>query len=88
MVVGDETLAQRVRLLRQALDEDSQSPRYFSSVRGRGYRLICDVKPIAEVGGRNKTKSGLIGAVLLSVTVAALWLFNEQRYGFTSHIRR
>ena len=44
VVVGDETLAQRVRLLRRALDEDSQNPRFITSVRGRGYRLICPVE--------------------------------------------
>ena len=51
VVVGDETLSQRVRLLRQALDEDSQNPRYFSSVRGHGYRLICDVTPASNAAG-------------------------------------
>ena len=71
VVVGDEALAQRVRLLRQALDEDSQSPRYFSSVRGRGYRLICDVKPIGEGAARGKTSFGLIGAALVSSSPAS-----------------
>ena len=53
VVVSDETLAQRVRLLRQALGEDSQNPRYIASVRGRGYRLICEVKyPGEELGAR------------------------------------
>ena len=79
VVVGDETLAQRVRLLRQALDEDSQNPRYFSSVRGRGYRLICDVTPIGEVAGRRKSRSSLIGLALISVAVAAFWFFNGLR---------
>jgi len=79
VVVGDETLAQRVRLLRQALDEDSQHPRYFSSVRGRGYRLICDVIPIGEVDGRSKSMTGLIGLALVSVAVAAFWFFNGLR---------
>ena len=79
VVVGDETLAQRVRLLRQALDEDSQNPRYFSSVRGRGYRLICDVTPISEVAGRRKSRPSLIGLALISVAVAAFWFFNGLR---------
>ena len=48
VVVGDETLSQRVRLLRQALGEDGQDPRYISSVRGRGYRLLCDIEPVQE----------------------------------------
>ncbi len=74
-VVSDETLAQRVRLLRQALGEDSQNPRYFSSVRGRGYRLICDVKPLGEAASQHKTRSRLIGAALLAF--AALLFLNE-----------
>ena len=48
VVVSDETLAQRVRLLRQALGDDSNDPRYFTAVRGRGYRLIAPVLPKVE----------------------------------------
>lgn len=79
VVVGDEALAQRVRLLRQALGEDSQQPRYFSSVRGRGYRLLCDVQSIRATEEQDKTKFGLIGVALVSVTIAALWFFNAQQ---------
>jgi DNA-binding winged helix-turn-helix (wHTH) protein len=61
VVVGDETLAQRVRLLRQALGENSQSPRYFESVRGRGYRLIFDAKPVSGMAARNWTSVVLVG---------------------------
>ena len=75
VVVSDETLAQRVRLLRQALGEDSQNPRYFSSVRGRGYRMICDVKPLGDPASSNKTRNGLMGAALLAIV--ALLFFNN-----------
>ncbi len=75
VVVSNETLAQRVLLLRQAFGEDSQNPRYFSSVRGRGYRMICDVTPVGEAARRSKAKHGLIGAVLLAI--AALLFFNN-----------
>lgn len=55
VVVSDETLAQRVRLLRQALAEDAAQPRYISAVRGRGYRLLCAVeelaRPVAKLPG-------------------------------------
>ncbi|TQV86659.1 winged helix-turn-helix domain-containing protein [Aliikangiella coralliicola] len=44
MVVGDETLKQRVRLLRKALGDNAQSPKYIGVVRGRGYRLLPEVK--------------------------------------------
>lgn len=41
-VVNEETVTQRVKLLRQALGDDSRRPRYIRSVRGQGYQL-CDV---------------------------------------------
>lgn len=40
-VVSDETVTQRVKLLRQALSDDSKRPRYVRSVRGRGYGLCA-----------------------------------------------
>ena len=36
VVVSDEALMQRVKLLRQAIGDDGQQPRYIASVRGRG----------------------------------------------------
>ncbi len=38
--VSDATLQQRVKLLRRALNDDSDTPRYIATVRGRGYRLL------------------------------------------------
>ena len=70
VVVGDETLAQRVRLLRQALGEGSQGSKYISSVRGRGYRMICDVTLWAAAEQKSKKHWGLrvaLAAVLLSI---------------------
>jgi TolB-like protein/DNA-binding winged helix-turn-helix (wHTH) protein len=39
-VVNAETVAKRVELVRQALGDDSQEPRYLAGVRGHGYRLL------------------------------------------------
>lgn len=47
-VVGEETVTQRVKLLRQALGDDGRRPRYLRSVRGRGYQL-CSVPLRVEV---------------------------------------
>ena len=35
-VVNEETVTQRVKLLRQALGDDARRPRYLRSVRGQG----------------------------------------------------
>lgn len=43
LVVGPETVSQRVKLLRASLDDDPKVPRYVLGVRGRGYRLLPEV---------------------------------------------
>jgi len=42
-VIGDETLKQRVKLLRKVLGDDATNPFYIESVRGRGYRILPEV---------------------------------------------
>ncbi len=42
-VIGDETLKQRIKLLRKSLGDDASAPSYIEAVRGRGYRLIPKV---------------------------------------------
>jgi TolB-like protein/Tfp pilus assembly protein PilF len=45
LVVSPETVNKRVNLLRDALGDDPQVPRYIAGVRGRGYRLVAAVVP-------------------------------------------
>ena len=83
VVVSDETLAQRVRLLRQSLNEDSQNPRYIASVRGRGYRLICPVEALGPesfpVGRRNRWPllAAAAASAILGVWIATSNLQNR-----------
>jgi len=44
-IVTPETVAKRVNLLRVALGDSAQEPRYIAGVRGRGYRLVAVVSP-------------------------------------------
>jgi len=48
LVIAPETIVQRVKLVRSALGDDPRAPRYIAGVRGRGYRLVAQVRPIAE----------------------------------------
>jgi len=43
VVVNDETVSQRVKLLRAALEDDPRHPRYIGVSRGRGYRIVGQV---------------------------------------------
>ena len=52
LVVSPETVSQRVKLLRDALGDDPRAPRYIAGLRGRGYRLIPEVRSVEEVPSR------------------------------------
>lgn len=79
-VVTPETITQRVRLLRQALGDDAQDPRYIGLIRGEGYRLLAEVSEVASdtvSAGRSSAapaalRRGLALAALLLVAVTFL----------------
>jgi DNA-binding winged helix-turn-helix (wHTH) protein len=70
----------RVGLLREAIGDDAEHPRYVSVVRGRGYRLIPPVEidlpgPAMEAGdieaaGASSRRKVALFAVALTVVVA------------------
>jgi len=51
LVVTPETIVQRVKLLRSDLGDDPRAPRYIEGVRGRGYRLVAEVRALTERQG-------------------------------------
>lgn len=48
LVITPETIVQRVKLLRDALDDEPHAPRYIEGVRGRGYRMVAKVRPLPQ----------------------------------------
>jgi DNA-binding winged helix-turn-helix (wHTH) protein len=51
LVITPETIVQRVKLLRSALGDDPHAPRYIEGVRGRGYRMVAEVRRLTERQG-------------------------------------
>ncbi len=47
LVVTPETVSQRIKLVRDALGDDSHAPRYIAGVRGRGYRMVAPVSALS-----------------------------------------
>src|SRR3984893_2379711 len=48
IIVSPETVSQRIKLLRDALDDDSRVPRYIAGLRGRGYQMVAAVEEIID----------------------------------------
>ena len=79
LVVSPETVSQRVKLLRDALGDDSKSPRYIAVVRLRGYRLVPVVARLAGPGApieatpkaRWRFGAGALGIIAAAVLSAA-----------------
>ena len=74
-IVNEETVTQRVRLLRQSLGDDGRNPRYLRSVRGRGYQLCVAPQRIDEtesnVASRTPSKRGLVIASCVAIGLIA-----------------
>jgi DNA-binding winged helix-turn-helix (wHTH) protein len=49
-VAFEDGLNTAMRKLREALDDDPQSPRYIETFRGRGYRFLTSVEPVKAEG--------------------------------------
>ncbi|HEX7706590.1 MAG TPA: winged helix-turn-helix domain-containing protein [Thermoanaerobaculia bacterium] len=71
-VVSSETVTQRVKLLRDALGDDSQNPRYVAGARGQGYRLIAPVSTADRAAPPTRSRARIATFVLLFVAGAAL----------------
>jgi DNA-binding winged helix-turn-helix (wHTH) protein len=52
LVVSPETVNRRVKLLRDALGDDPRAPRYIAGLRGRGYRLVPEVRSVENASLR------------------------------------
>lgn len=44
VIVGPETVTQRVKLLRDALGDTPEAPRYIAGLRGQGYRIVPPIQ--------------------------------------------
>jgi DNA-binding winged helix-turn-helix (wHTH) protein len=48
-IVSAETIAQRVKMVRQLLGDDAANPRYIAGLRGHGYRALSLMVPLQEM---------------------------------------
>ena len=66
VVVGSETVSQRVKMLRDVLGDDPKNPRYIQGLRGRGYQIM------ATVSESRDTPAAMSRVALATKSVAVL----------------
>lgn len=78
--VSEETLVQRVAILRRALGDTAKAPKYIRTVRGAGYSIACEVETLRlansdRTGRQWRAKEiGLLAAVGAGLLMAgASW---------------
>ena len=77
--VSPETMTQRVKLVRDALGDATDSPRYIAVVRGHGYRLVAAVKAGAETSRPQVGRRAiLISALALILAVVLVVNFTNR----------
>jgi len=77
-----ETVTQRVKLLRDALGDDAEHPRYIGLVRGQGYRLIPPVERVLGGGSAmpvdvaaSTPRAGVLRRATSRIAIAAVSVF-------------
>lgn len=70
-VVNEETVTQRVKLLRQALGDDGRRARYIRSVRAVGYQLCSPPQPLASEQEEKQARTGVPIRTVVTVVAAA-----------------
>jgi TolB-like protein/DNA-binding winged helix-turn-helix (wHTH) protein/Tfp pilus assembly protein PilF len=73
-VITPDNLSQRMKTLRQSLGDDPNQPIYIEGVRGRGYRLVAEVKVQSARTYSRSSRRALSPRLLVSLVVLALAL--------------
>ena len=83
--VSDETITQRITLLRKALGDNPKDPVYIRTVRGLGYAIIGSTMPAKNVPAKKRisflnTRNLSLGvAGLITVSLATFLFLNVER---------
>jgi len=72
-VVGEDTLARAISMLRKAFDDDARNPQYIQTIPKRGYRFLKTPKAVTPDKKSNRLMYGwLAAATLLIIAVFVL----------------
>jgi serine/threonine-protein kinase len=96
VVVGPESVTQRIKLLRDALGDDPEAPLYIAGLRGQGYRVLPPVIVESETATATRSESQasiewrtrprMIGMVVgTTALAAAVAFFAIDRLSLSTH---
>lgn len=72
--VADHTIAQRVNIVRRALGDSGEAPRYLRTVRTKGYALIAPAGPPEPARLRKRPRIGVVIAAVIVLVVGLYFL--------------
>ena len=78
--VSPETVKQRIKLLRDALGDDAETPKYVELVRGQGYRLRLPVAVVPAGPARRpwwKIATAVSAVIVIAVAAAVYFRFPQ-----------
>lgn len=76
--VSEDTLSQRIALVRKALGETAKHPRYIRTVRHKGYALmVAPAAPWTRPKTTFRKEDFILGALLLAIIIPGLVLLNS-----------
>ena len=81
VVVNQETVVQRIRLLREAIGDDGRNPTIIEAVRGHGYRLRPNITPLLAKSRPSKRLAWLVAgmAVIAVIAISALMAIDQEK---------
>ncbi len=94
--VSDQTISQRVTLLRKALEDDPKNPTYIRTIRGKGYAIVGSVECVEDKdlhqtrrsAGKCNLAAAALGLTVLAGTGAFFWPalgFVEEQEAIAEH---
>ena len=78
--VTPETIAQRAKMLRDALSDDAAEPRYVESIRGQGYRLVPEAEVVNDESVSVMPKRRMILLAVAAIVPVALLLIGTNLF--------
>lgn len=70
--VSDETVTQRIALIRKELKKSGVQNKVIESVRGQGYRWLPSVTKVSDSSTKNTNKTKILSLIIIAILISVL----------------